>query len=87
MDVGVVERFFERIGDEFDGWVIGGHAVAYQAERDRQLFEQVDASLGAQAEFVAEFLELAEEDVRGVDACGAGADYSNTKFVSLSHAL
>ena len=38
-------------------------------------------------QFVAELAQLAQEDVGGVDACGAGADNSNTKFISLSHAL
>ena len=87
VDVGVVERLLERAGDELDGRMIGGHAVAHQAERYGQLFEQVDAGLGTQAEFVAELAQLAQEDVGGVDACGAGADNSNTKFISLSHAL
>ena len=87
VDVRVVEGLLERGRDEFDGWMVGGHAVAYQAERHRQLFKQVDAGLGAQAELLAKLLELAQEDVGRVDACRAGADYSDTKFLSFSHAL
>ena len=87
VDVGVVECLFECRRDEFDGRVVGGHAVAHQAERHRQLFEQVDSGGSAEAELLAELLQLAQENVRGVDACRAGADYSNTKFISFSHAL
>ena len=87
MDVRIVERLFERRRDEFDGRVVGGHSVAHQAERHRQLFEQVDARGSAEAKPLAELLQLAQENVRGVDACRAGADYSNTKFISFSHAL
>ena len=87
VDVGVVERLFECRRDEFDGRVVGGHAITYQAERHRQLFEQVDARGRAEAKLLAELLQLAQENVGGVDACRAGADYSNTKFISFSHAL
>ncbi len=87
VDVRVVERLLKRGRDEFDGRVVGGHAVAHQAERHRQLFEQVDTGVGAKAELLAELVQLAQEDVGRVDACGAGADHSNTKFVSFSHAL
>ena len=87
VDVRIVERLFECRRDEFDGRMIGGHAVAHQTERHRQLFEQVDSGGSAEAELLAELLQLAQENVRGVDACRAGADYSNTKFMSFSHAL
>ncbi len=87
VDVRIVERLFECAGNEFDGGVVGGHAVAHQAERHRQLFEQVDAGLGSQAQFLAELAQLTKENVGGVDACGTGADYCNTKFISFSHAL
>ena len=40
-----------------------------------------------ETKLLAELLQLAQENVRGVDACRAGADYSNTKFISFSHAL
>ena len=63
MDVRVIKRLLECGGDELDGRVVGGHAVTHQTERYRQLFEQVDAGLGAEAEFLAEFLELAQEDI------------------------
>ena len=46
-----------------------------------------DSGGSAEAELLAELLQLAQENVRGVDACRAGADYSNTKFISFSHAL
>ena len=84
---GLSSVFFECRRDEFDGRVVGGHSVAHQAERHRQLFEQVDASGSAEAKPLAELLQLAQENVRGVDACRAGSDYSNTKFISFSHAL
>ena len=63
VDVRVIKRLLECGGDELDGRVVGGHAVTHQTERYRQLFEQVDAGLGAEAEFLAEFLELAQEDI------------------------
>jgi len=85
VDVWVVERLLESGCDEFDGRVVGGHAVAHQAERHRQLFEQVDAGLGAQSQLFAELAQLAQENIGRVDACGAGADYSNTKFVGFAH--
>ena len=85
VDVRVVERLLESGCDEFDGRVVGGHAVAHQAERHRQLFEQVDAGLGAQSQLFAELAQLAQENIGRVDACGAGADYSNTKFVGFAH--
>ena len=46
-----------------------------------------DSGGSSEAELLAELLQLAQENVRGVDACRAGADYSNTKFMSFSHAL
>ena len=85
VDVRVVERLLESGCDEFDGRMVGGHAVAHQTERHRQLFEQVDAGLGAQSQFLAELAQLAQENIGGVDACRTGADYSNTKFVSFAH--
>ena len=85
VDVRVVERLFERRRDELDRRVVGGHAVAHQTERHRQLFEEVDARVRTQTQFVAELGELAQENVGRVDAGGARADYSNTKFRILSH--
>ena len=89
VDVGVVERLLQRGCDEFDARMVGGHTVTDQAERDRQLLEQVDAGLGAQTQLLAELLQLAQEDVGGVDAGGTGADHGDTKFIVLrfSHAL
>ena len=89
MDVRIVERLLECGCDELDGRVVGGHAVTHQTERYRQLLEQVDAGLGAEAEFFAQFLELAQEDVGGIDAGRASADNSNAEFSihGFSHAL
>ena len=58
MDVRVVERLLKRGGDELDGRVVRGHTVTHQAERHRQLFEQVDARFGAEAKLFAQLLEL-----------------------------
>ncbi len=66
--------------------MVGGHAVADQAERHRQLLEQIDAGVLAQSQLGAGLLELAQEDIGGVDAGRAGADHGNTKFIVLSHA-
>ncbi len=57
--------------------MVRGHAVAHQTERHRQLFEQVDARFGAEAKLFAQLLELAQEDIRMVDAGRASADNSN----------
>ena len=86
VDVRIVERLLERVGDELDGRMVGGHAVADQAERHGQLLEQIDAGVLAQAQLGAGLLELAQEDIGGVDAGRAGADHCNAKFVVLSHA-
>ena len=63
VDVRVVERLLKRGGDELDGRVVRGHTVTHQAERHRQLLEQVDARFGAEAKFFAQLLELAQEDI------------------------
>ena len=86
VDVRVVERLLQRVGDELDGRMVGGHAVADQAERHRQLLEQIDAGVLAQSQLGAGLLELAQEDIGGIDASRAGADHGNAKFIVLSHA-
>ncbi len=89
MDIRVVERLLKRGGDELDGRVVRGHAVTHQAERHGQLLEQVDACFGAKAESLTQLLELAQEDVGGIDAGRPGADYSNAEFSihGFSHTL
>ena len=89
VDIRVVERLLKRGGDELDGRVVRGHTVTHQAERHGQLLEQVDARFGAEAELFAQLLELAQEDVGGIDAGRPGADYSNAEFSihGFSHAL
>ena len=88
MNVRVVERLLKRVGDELDGRMVGGHAIAHQTERHGQLLEQINAGAGAEAQPLAELLELAQEDVGRVDASRTGADYGDTKFsvLGFSHA-
>ena len=51
-------------------------------KRDRR-----NAGLCSQSESLARLFLWAKENIRGVDAGRAGADYGNAKFIVLSHKL
>ena len=68
-----VEHLVQRVDDALDARVVGRDAVADQAVRRGQRLEQVDRDLAAG------LVDLAVEDVAGVDAGGTGADDRDTE--------
>ena len=74
-DLRLVHHLVEGLDDALNTRVVGGNAVADQAEGGRHALVNVDADVG---------LRLRQR-VGGVDACRAGADDCNAKWAILGH--
>ncbi|KFJ04438.1 hypothetical protein BITS_1303 [Bifidobacterium tsurumiense] len=92
VNIRIIQCLFQGICDEFDAWVVRGHAIANQSKWHRKLFKYIDASLGAQSQFLTGFAQLTQEYIRGIHSCRARSYYCNPQFfrillLLLSHAF
>ena len=76
-DVAALEHLVQRLDDHLDARVVGCDAVAHEPERRGEALDEVDRDVDVRL----------REDVRGVDAGGAGADDRDAQGAVVAHEL